>query len=452
MLVMSDIYKLYSSLPEPFAPGKRTVAEISIPALLNNYKKLLGAARRTNPQTRPVCVVKADAYGHGADRVAAALMGAGCDFFAVSCIEEAAALRRSLGGTPDIIILGYTPPECAGILAGLNVIQTLYSEPYARAVADFARNAGVRIRAHLKLDTGMNRLGIAAQSDGQIKTAAEITARLARTPEILLEGIFTHFARADEEEGCVDSFTAAATSASPAKTRAASFDGAAQNAQLPALAECGLPGELLLPASDAELTGADFTILQYERFVAVCKLLGERGISIPCRHVSNSAVSVRRPDLSLECVRFGIMLYGLSASDNVVFPGLLPVMKLRSVISHIHTVSPGSSVGYGGCFTSNIPTKIATIPVGYADGFLRAYTGGTIRVRHGNTDYDIPIVGRICMDQLTADVSSTPAEPGDSVILFGDSAGSLEALARRAGTIAYESACIISSRVPRYYV
>jgi alanine racemase len=432
---MNPTYRLYSSLPCPPAP--RTAAEISIPALLNNYRLLLKAARDSTPGVRAICVVKADAYGHGAEAAATALMKDGCDFFAVSCIEEAEALRHALGAAPDIMILGYTDPSRASELAASNIIQTVYSRRYMAALSAYASDAGVKVRTHLKLDTGMNRIGIPAQSNEQIREAAKTAIELASAPGLVFEGMFTHFARADEE---YEPVAAAGTAIGRQKQDISGeiTKGGASDKEEP-LPDCGLCGE-------------DFTELQFSRYRAVEKLIEARGIKIPCRHICNSAASVRHPEYRLDCVRFGIMLYGLLPSGEVDFPGLLPVMKLRSVVSHVHDLLPGASVGYGGCFTSNISRRIATLPVGYADGFIRAYTGGTIKIYHDGVGYKVKIVGRICMDQLTADISGTPCEEGDSAVLFGDEPGDLEQLSRRAGTIGYESLCIISSRVPRYYV
>lgn len=415
----TNTYRLYSSLPEP--RSSRNIAAISLPALIHNYRLLLGEERSHNPALRPICVVKADAYGHGADRVAGALAGAGCDFFAVSCIDEAESLRRALGPSPDILILGCTDPREAPAIASLNLIQTVFSREYIPLLAGAARGAGVRVRVHLKLDTGMNRLGVPAQSDSQIAASADTAAALAASDVLRLEGLFTHFARADED-----------ISAEPA--------GAYPSSAGEDFVDC------------ASLGGKDFTALQFSRFAALCRRLEERGISLPCRHACNSAAALRHPEYRLDAVRLGIMLYGLSPSCSLTLPGLLPVMSLRSVVTHLHTLPPGGSVGYGGCFTSNIERSIATLPIGYADGFLRGYSGGSIKIYHGGLPYTVPIVGRICMDQLTVDVTGTPVSPGDEALLFGDTPGDIEALARRAGTIGYESLCIISSRVPRYYI
>jgi alanine racemase len=401
-----ETYRLYSSLPCHKAPA--TVAEISLGALLHNYDLLLGSARRATPHVRPVCVVKADAYGHGAGAVSRALAGAGCNFFAVASLGEATALRQELGPGPDILILGYTDPDCADELAGNNIIQTVISEEYMNRLSDAAEAAGIVVRVHLKLDTGMNRLGLPAQTDRAIAAAADIAAKLAASPHLRLEGLLTHFSRADEE-GCREN-------------------------------------------PPASMSGEEYTALQFRRFLTVDTLLRARGINLPHRHVCNSAAAARYPEYRLDMVRFGIMLYGLCPSYGVNFPGLMPVMKLRSFVSHVLDLHPGATVGYGGGFSSDTPKRIAVIPVGYADGFVRGFEGGTIKIYHDNRAYPATVVGRVCMDQLTADITGTPCTTGDVAVLFGEEPGDLEALSRRAGTIVYESLCLISSRVPRCYV
>lgn len=420
----NNTYRLYSSLSGPYTA--KNAAEINLSALIHNYNLLLGAVTRDNPSVRPICVVKADGYGHGAGRVARALSAAGCDFFAVSCLEEAVSLRQTLGKAPDILILGYTDPRNAALLSEFNIIQTGFSERYISELSAVAKSGDLSLRVHLKLDTGMNRIGIPAQTERQIDAAADVAASLAVSGVLKLEGMFTHFARADEEETENDrNFT-------------------------PRQAENLISGKFALPPSS--LCGEDFTARQYACFDAVRKRLESRGIKILCLHVCNSAAAVRHPEYSLNAVRFGISLYGVAPSAAVPVEGLLPVMRLCSVVSHRHTLAPGCSVGYGGCFTSNIPRDIATLPIGYADGFLRKYTGGKIKIYHDGVAYTVPIVGNICMDQLTADVTDTPVAPGDRAVLFGDTHGDLEELANRAGTIPYESLCLISSRVPRYYI
>ncbi len=392
----NETYKLYSSLP--IYSRHKTWAEIDLEALRHNYRLL----KNHIGNSRMICVLKADAYGHGADSCARALLGEGCDFFAVSCIEEAVALREvctELGKKADILLLGYTLPYSAGVLAEADIIQTVFSPEYAMALSEEAQRQRREVRVHIKLDTGMNRLGFAAQDEEATLAAASDIAQVCALPNLSVEGMFTHFARADEETG-----------------------------------------------------NEDATMLQYSRFAKVNELLSEKGINISFLHVSNSAASVRYPALALDGVREGILLYGARASEAADLDGLRPVMSLKSVISHIHEVKKGQQVSYGGVYTAESDRLLATIPIGYADGFVRAFGGASVSVTTESGAIEADIVGRICMDQCMIDITGTDAKVGDTVTLFGDNRERLYSLAERAGTIDYECLCLISGRVPRVYV
>lgn len=391
----NETYKLYSSLP--IYSRHKTWAEIDLEALRHNYRLL----REHIGSARMICVLKADAYGHGADSCARALLGEGCDFFAVSCIEEAVALRQvctELHKNADILLLGYTLPYSAGILAERDIIQTVFSPEYAMALNEEAKRQGRDVRVHIKLDTGMNRLGFGAQDDEAVISASDDIAEVCALENIRVEGMFTHFARADEDDG-----------------------------------------------------GEDATLLQYDRFEKVNSMLGERGIKIPFLHAANSAASVRYPSLHLDGVREGILLYGARASELADLEGLRPVMSLKTVISHIHTLKKGQQVSYGGVYTAESERLLATIPIGYADGFVRAFGGASVSVASKEGPVEAKIVGRICMDQCMIDITGTNAGIGDVVTLFGDDRERLYDLAERAGTIDYECLCLISGRVPRVY-
>lgn len=405
-------YRPYSSLAAP--KYDKNTAEVDLGALTYNYSALVEKIKSANPNTRPICVVKADAYGHGAPAVASALRDAGCDFFAVATVEEALALRGFIGEGADILILGYTDPRYAEILASADLIQTLISPDHAAALCDCAAEAGVKIRVHVALDTGMNRVGFAAYGENEISHTVDALSELSRASELSLEGLFTHFACADGEFSPV----------------LPTFD------------------EKVVPSS---LSAEEFTVLQFSRYTSVADALARRGLSSLFRHVSNSA-ALRHSEYILDGVRLGIMLYGAYPSEFISEPPLRPVMTLRTLISHIHELSPHESVGYGRCFTSNIPRRIATLPIGYADGVLRRTSGAAVRVISGGTEYSATVVGRVCMDQMTVDVTDVPCSLGDAVIIFGGkSTKSLADLARHSGTIEYEILCAVSSRVPRAY-
>ncbi|MBQ7153122.1 MAG: alanine racemase [Clostridia bacterium] len=387
-------YKLYSPLPE--LPLHKTWAEIDLDALRENYRR----CRESVPDgQRIISVVKADAYGHGACAVARTLLEEGCDFFAVSCIDEAIPLREMISQTgkeADLLILGYTLPDQVPALVKNNIIQTVFSPEYAEEVAGAARRAGLVLRCHVKLDTGMNRIGFRSSSEEDVAATAACIERLSKDEGLRIEGLFSHFASADAEE-----------------------DG-------------GL------------------TKMQFERFMATDTLLRQKGVRIPFRHICNSAAAIRFPKYRLEGVRFGISLYGISPAAGTDVP-LSPVMRLYTVVSHIHTVRAGETVSYGATYRADSDRTLATLPIGYADGFLRAYAGTDVRIMTESGKVSAPIVGRICMDQCMVDITGLPVHVGDKVILLGDDPGDIEDLARRAGTIPYECLCLISARVPRIY-
>lgn len=371
----------------------KTWAEIDLSRLRNNYAEI---RRSVNAQTEVMCVVKADAYGHGAEKCAVALYEAGARWFAVSCIEEAMQLRaafdsRLLYGS-KILILGYTPPENAAMLAKYDIRQTVYSSEYAKDLSASASKQGCAVRVHFKLDTGMNRLGFDAETN-----AAEAILEASKLEGIAAEGLFTHFACADEDD-----------------------------------------------ENDAD----SVTRKQFERFRRVDEELSQKGLHL-IRHACNSAGTVKYPEFHLDMVRVGIILYGLLPCpiDSEKF-SLLPVMTFKSTIAHIHTVRKGERVSYGGIYKAEKDVCAATVPVGYADGFIRGFAGGGIYV---NGKF-APIIGRICMDQCMADISDIPdAEVGGEVVLFGGKPEMLDELARIAGTINYELVCLIGKRVARIY-
>lgn len=397
---MEQIYKLYSSLPD--LEQRKTWAEIDLNALRQNYCLLREMATAERRDVRMIAVVKAEAYGHGAPECVRMLLSQGCDFFAVSCIDEAVAVRKVCDEEhkeADILILGYTQPSLAYQLARYHIIQALLSEDYAVNLNNFAAAAGVTVRTHIAVDTGMNRIGFAAHSTEEIVAAVAAISRVQTFHHLCIEGMFTHFARADET-----------------------------------------------PNGEGDLR----TDRQAGRYESLRTALEDRGICIPFHHVCNSAAAIRRPQDRMNGVRLGILLFGARPSDCIELP-LKPVMKLKTVISHLHKLLPGEGVSYGGDFCADSERLIATVPIGYADGFLRAYTGVFVTVETAGGPRTAPIVGRICMDQCMIDVTGTGAQTGDIVTLFGNDPKELYACADRAGTIDYECLCLISSRVPRVY-
>jgi len=368
-------------------------AYISLENLIHNFSVI-----RTQTQSRVCCVIKADAYGHGAWQCARTLAAAGADFFAVSSIAEAEEVRLALsdyGNAVDILILGYTLPEDADLLIRYNITQTVFSKEYAQALCAAIReyklegilSADERLKIHIKIDTGMNRLGYPCD-------AIEDICSLSNIRDFEIEGIFTHFAQSD------------------------------------------------LP--DSKMTEA-----QFAAFSSTVQELQTNGMCFRLRHVCNSAAITNFPHMHLDMVRYGIELYGLRPSNETVLPDIRPVMTLKTVISHIHDVKAGETIGYGGTYSPTQDIRIATLPIGYADGFVRAYAdGGSVRI-HGSC---APIRGRICMDQCTVEITDIPnVRIGEEAILFGENAPSADEIAARAGTIGYEVLCLIGKRVPRVY-
>lgn len=389
-------YRLYNSAKD--LSEHKIVAEISTSALLHNFDTL----RSLVPKSEPICVVKADAYGHVADICVRALASSGCSFFAVSCIEEAISVREiccSEGVSAKILILGYTPPALAGELARYDIIQAVLSLGYAHELSESALSCGVTVRAHVAVDTGMNRIGVCANTDDECISAAEEIAKIAKIKGICLEGMFTHFARSDEEKSIT-------------------------------------------------LSGDSHTRKQGARFNRVRVLLLEQGITL-FTHACNSAATVRFPEFAFDGVRLGIMLYGIYPSRYMSGLGLRPVMTLKTVVAHIHTVPAGESVSYGGVYKADHATRVATLPIGYADGFIRAYSGAAVTVRTKNGDFRAAVIGRVCMDQCMIDVTGIEVSVGDSVIIFGEDPVDLQRLASLADTIEYECLCLVSARVPR---
>lgn len=386
---MNPSSRTYENLPMPERP--RTWAEIDLFALRQNYRALCS---RLQGKAEPIAVVKADAYGHGMAACAAALFSEGCRRFAVSCPEEGIALRETIGKEASVLILGYTDPDLAPLLAEFDLSQALLSREYAGALCRAAKAANVRLRVEYALDTGMNRIGFSARSAAEISHSASAISDFCKEPVFLSEGLFTHFACADD------------------------------------------PND-------------ELTNLQAARFSAVRERLLQNGISLFC-HICNSAGTLLRPQDRFNAVRLGIVLFGVSPVEQTNLP-LRPVLRLCTRVVHLHWAAPGDRVGYGGIFCAERETLIASLPIGYADGWLRAYQGASVTVKTGRGPVCAPLIGRICMDQCMIDVTGLDVKIGDRVVLFGEDPRDLSALASRAGSIPYESLCLISSRVPRVY-
>lgn len=368
----------------------RTWAEIDLDAIRHNYRTIRD---HLSPDCRCMAVVKADAYGHGAPHVAATLADAGADFFGVSNLDEAVQLRLS-GITCPILIFAYTPPEHAPTLAALNITQAVPDSRYADQLEKAAATAGVTVRVHIKLDTGMSRIGFFCQDDRV--TPIDELARVCSLPHLEAEGIFTHFAAADEQRG------------------------------------------------------DEISRRQFHHFMATLDALKARDITFALRHCCNSAAALRFPEMHLDMVRAGIVLYGaLPSAEMTGCVALQAPMVLKTVITQLKHVPVGTAISYGHTFTCNRKTRLATLPIGYADGLCRLASNSFKVAVNGHL---APIVGRVCMDQCMIDVTDIPnISEGATVTVFGADGVTVDDYAACCRTIAYESLCGIGKRVPRVY-
>lgn len=372
--------------------GRRTWVEIDLDALAHNFKEI----NKSLIKGAAVAVVKADAYGHGACILAPYLEKLGARYFAVSNIEEAQELRRA-GVLSDIIILGYTDEALAVELFENNLIQAVFSFDYAKKLNAAAKKCGVKVNCHLKLDTGMGRIGFCCRNDDQHDRSLEQIKDILSLSNLYVCGAFTHFAVADSLKVDDLAFT---------KAQLAAFDDM-----------CG----------DIE----DY--------------LGRKIV----KHCCNSAATVLKPDFQRDLNRVGIILYGLLPDRSLKLPvKLKPLMSFKTVISEIKEIEPGESVSYGRTFIADKPVKVATVPVGYADGLRRSLSNTGTMVVGGKK---AGIIGRICMDQCMLDVTGIDCKEGDTVTIFGKEQP-IDVIAELCDTINYEICCNISRRVPRLYL
>lgn len=351
---------------------------------------------------RPECmimgVVKADAYGHGDKYIADELIKLGVNWFAVSNLNEAMSLRTQ-GIYHPILILGTTPPNKAKALCEYNITQAVFSLEYAKKLQQQAARAGVTVAAHIKVDTGMGRIGFEADTDPD--TAVLQIEEVSSLPNLRCDGIFTHFSSADEYN----------------------------------------------PESKA------YTESQYAVFSDTLKKLEARGVCFAVRHCCNSGGIINYPQMHMDMVRAGILIYGLvpdPACQGKI--DLKPAMELHSVISMVKDVKAGAKLSYGRTFCATEDMRIATVPIGYADGYHRVLSNRGKMLVNG---YFAPIVGRICMDQLMLDVTGIPAvSDGLQITIVGEEDGNsitMEEIAAMTDTVHYEIMCIIGRRVPRVY-
>lgn len=368
----------------------RTYALVNLSAIRHN---ILQVRNNIQKGTSIMAIVKANAYGHGAIPVAKALENL-VDAYGVALIEEALALREA-GLQQMVLILGYTGEEWYEELVRHRISQTIYTYDMAQKLNDTAAKMGRKTPIHIKVDTGMGRIGFRTD-----ETSISTVKKICEMPFLEPEGIFTHFARADEET--------------------------------------------IAPAREP-----------FARFMKFVNELEACGIHIPIRHVSNSASVIGFPEANLDMVRAGIMTYGLYPSEEVAKEPVVlqPAMEWKTKISFIKEVETGTPIGYGGTFIAPRPMKVATIPVGYADGMKRDLSGkGRVLV----CGQYAPILGRICMDQFMIDVTDiADVKTGGEVVIFGRQGEKeipVEEIAAQSHSFNYEFVCSVSQRVPRKYV
>jgi len=366
-------------------------AEINLDAIANNVREI---RRVTNASAKVLAVVKANGYGHGAVEVSRVALANGAQWLGVARMSEGVALREA-GLDAPVLILSYVPPEHAGEVLRYRLSQTVYTYDMARVLAEAAVREGTRAKVHIKVDTGMGRIGWVAG-----RGIVQEILRLAKIPHLEIEGIFTHFADADADD-------------------------------------------------------KNYTRRQLERFLEITEALRKAGLDIPLKHAANSPALVEMPETHLDLVRAGIIVYGLYPSDRVKNSDLKlhPAMSLKAKVAYVKKVPAGYKISYGCTYTTVNPTVIVTLPLGYADGYSRALSSkGEVLLRGRRA----PVVGRVCMDQIMVDAGLTSeVEMGDEAVLIGrqgDEEITAGEIAMKLGTINYEVVCMISYRVPRIYV
>ncbi|GAA3400965.1 alanine racemase [Paenibacillus hodogayensis] len=376
---------------EPAIGYRPTWAEVYLEAIACNtrlFKSNLGE------QTLMMAVVKANGYGHGAPETAKAALNAGADRLGVAIVDEAIQLRRAGIGHP-VLVLGYTPPESVRAAVENDIDITVFTDEVLAEAKHWAETLNKPVRFHLKVDTGMNRIGISNPEE-----ALRFARQINTSRYTVLEGLFTHFADADGPD----------------------------------------PG---------------YTHEQFEAFLSIIRLLEADGIHVPIKHCCNSAGAMRYPHMHLDMVRIGIALYGLHPSEHTRLPAypLLPALGLKTKIAYLKHTLPGQPVGYGCTFVPSRDSRIATIPIGYADGLSRLLSGKGTALVHG---VRTPYVGKVCMDQMMLDVTDIPdVQVHDEVVLYGCTGNecvTVDEIASLIGTINYEVVCALGSRVPRIYL
>lgn len=366
----------------------RTWAEIDLDALKYNFDSI---RKKVGNKTKIMAVVKADAYGHGYEECCKTLVDCGADAFAVAMISEAKQVRKLCPNMP-ILILGSTQNEDMEDVVKYDIMPAISNIDNCKALSEVAQKAGKTVKIHIKADTGMSRIGFVAGSQNTVKDILEIS----KLPNIEIDGIFSHFACADEKD-------------------------------------------------------QSYTRMQFDRFISLVNELEALGLKIPTKHISNSAAIIMYPEMKLDMVRPGIILYGYYPSSEVDKTKLSvkPVMSLKAKITLVKEAEEGIGVSYGKEYITEGKTKIATVPIGYADGYPRALKNKAKMEYKGDL---YSVVGRICMDQCMINVTNVNnINIGDEVTVFGNGKITADSVAEWLETISYEVLCLVARRIPRVY-
>ena len=398
-----DFYITYADLPLSRAP--RAWVEVDASAIRHNYRTVAAAIAKKRPSCSIIAVIKGDAYGHGITECTRIFLSEGCRAFALANVEEALCTKRvcdEIGIRADILILGATDPALIGEVGHHDLIQTIPSFDYAKKLSRAAKEAGVRVRAHIKLDTGMNRLGFSTFTEEQKDVTAAQIAQISRMEGIEIDGVFSHFSVADE-------------TSEHAKKR---------------------------------------TELQSIRFFDTLSRIRLEGIDPRVVHLCNSPGAFTRPAKDLgDAARIGISIFGFGPAPGIDL-GLRPTFKLCAKIARISRLTPGEELGYGGTYKVEREITAATVGIGYADGVFRHAAGHRVSVYAPDGTYrgEGHIIGRVCMDMCMLDVEGIDAAEGDTVVFYGDDKVSVLDFATHCNTIVHECLSLVSGRVPRIVV
>lgn len=375
---------------EDIKTARPTWVEVNLDHIEHNLQEL---GRHIGPETRIMAVVKANGYGHGAVLTARTALEAGASSLAVASPEEGVELR--LAGVSDpILVFGYSPPEAVPVLQKYNLTPTILDFAAAQHLSESFAGSTNPMPVHLKVDTGMGRVGVA------FSEAVEVITAISRLPGLYLEGLYTHLASAEEE------------------------DTASTEEQLS----------------------------RFDEIIEACRL---RELEIPVVHAANSAAAIAFPRARYDLVRPGISIYGSYPSPFIEKYGvsLIPALSFKSRIVFLKEVPAGLPIGYGATYRTKNKALIATVPVGYADGYMRSFSNAGLVLVGGR---EVPVVGRVCMDQIMINVSNVEeVSPGDEVVIYGvqeEARITVDKAAGITGTNSYELLCAISERVPRYYI